>query len=168
MGSGVNESRMSSGALRVTVCLVLAGLLPACTQQHSAPASALSQAAPPETIATTRQVMLGITIPTSDVLFQVGAAAPKDDLEWEKVQASAAALAESANLLLMGSRAVDQNEWNGFCQALITTSKAAALAAQERDVDKVLDVGNQIYEVCDGCHRKYMAARQGEENPDGV
>ena len=116
----------------------------------------------PTPIATTRQVMLGITIPTSDVLFQVGNAAPKDDLEWEKVQANAAALAESANLLLVPPRLIDQPEWKGFVKQLVETASLAQQAAQAHDVDKVLDVGNQIYEVCDGCHKKYMAARAGE------
>jgi hypothetical protein len=125
------------------------------------------QTAPPpapavESIATTRQLMLGLTIPASDVVFQVGSAAPKDDAEWEKVQANAAMLAESANLLLTGPRAIDAPEWTGFAKSLVATSKSALEAAQARDVDKVLEAGNQIYEVCDGCHKKYMAARQGE------
>ena len=106
--------------------------------------------------------MLGLTIPASDVLFQVGNAAPKDDAEWEKVQANAATLAESANLLLVPPRLIDAPEWKGFAQNLVSTSKAALEAAQAHDVDKVLEVGNQIYEVCDGCHKKYMAARAGE------
>jgi hypothetical protein len=115
-----------------------------------------------ESIATTRQLMLGLTIPASDVVFQVGSAAPKDDAEWEKVQANAAMLAESANMLLTGPRAIDAPEWTDFAKSLIATSKTALQAAQAHDVDKVLEAGNQIYEVCDGCHKKYMAARQGE------
>ena len=117
---------------------------------------------PPETIATTRQVMLGITIPTSDVIFQVGTRAPADDMEWEKVEANAVALAESATLLTLGSRAVDKQDWLKHCQDLIATAKSAAAAAHEKNVEKVLDAGNAVYEVCDGCHAKYMPARQGE------
>jgi hypothetical protein len=138
--------------------LVLAG----CAKETPAPVPASPAPLTPAAVATTRQVMLGLTIPASDVLFQVGNAAPKDDVEWEKVQANAAMLAESANLLLVSPRLIDTPEWKGFAQNLLSTSKAALEAAQAHDVDKVLDVGNQIYEVCDGCHKKYMAARAGE------
>lgn len=134
----------------------------ACAKQEASPPATSPPTPAIESIATTRQLMLGLTAPASDVLFQVGSAAPADDAGWEKVQANAATLAESGNLLLTGPRAIDAPEWKDFAQSLITTSKAALEAAQARDVDKVLDVGNQIYEVCDGCHKKYMAARAGE------
>ena len=159
----MNRSNVTRGVFHILLVLAAIAAVSACSQQP-APAAAAPQAPPLETIATTRQVMLGITGPTSDVVFQVGAAAPKDAAEWEKVQASAAALAESANLLMTGPRAVDQQEWATWCKTLIKTSKLAAEAAQERNVDKVLDAGNQVYEVCDGCHKKYMAARAGEQS----
>jgi hypothetical protein len=129
---------------------------------NSGQAPAVQATAPAEPIANTRQLMLGITAPTSDVVFGVGAKAPESDAEWEKVQASALSLAESAAMLKTGTRAVDQQEWVKHCDDLISTAKAAAAAAGEKNVDKVLDLGNGIYEVCDGCHKKYMAARQGE------
>ncbi len=145
--------------LGLTVVVSLAG----CAKQE-APGGleAKPQAPALEAIATTRQVMLAMTIPSSDVIFQVGSAAPKDDAEWEKVQANAAVLAESANLLMLAPRAVDSAEWTNFSKALIDSAIVAQQAGQARDVDKVLEAGNQIYEVCDGCHKKYMAARAGE------
>ena len=112
-------------------------------------------------IATTRQVMLGMTAPTSDVLFQIAEKPPADDAAWEKVQASAVSLAESANLLRIGARRIDTQDWEKYIQALISSAQVAAQAAQEKNADKVLDAGNQIYETCDGCHQKYMAARGG-------
>jgi hypothetical protein len=138
----------------------LVGTLAACTaKQPEAPAA---PATPPlEALATTKQVMLGITIPTSDVVFQVGSKAPADDMEWEKVAANAAALAESGNLLMVGTRLVDHGDWIKNAQALIATAKEAGQAAQEKNVDKVLAAGDKIYEVCDTCHKKYMAARGG-------
>src|SRR5688572_13635952 len=114
------------------LCLLL---LAAC---NSDPAPASHVQAPPEPIATTRQIMLGITAPTSDVVFGVGGKAPETDADWEKVQASALSLAESATLLMSGPRAVDQQEWLKHCNDLISTAKAAAVAAGEKNVDKVL------------------------------
>lgn len=82
-------------------------------------------------------------------------------MEWEKVQASALAIAESANLLMVGTRIVDHEEWIKNAQSMIAASKEAAQAAQEKSVDKVLAAGDELYEVCDACHKKYMAARGG-------
>jgi len=144
--------------------LALLGILVACQQKTAAPVETAATPPPPpplEALATTRQVMLGITIPTSDVVFQVGAHAPTNDTEWEKVAANAAALAESGNLLTIGTRVVDQQEWMTHAKALIATAQEAEQAAQAKNVDKVLEVGDKIYEVCDACHKKYMAARGG-------
>ena len=96
-----------------------------------------------------------------DVVFQVGNKAPAEDMEWEKVQANALAVAESANLLMVGTRVVDHEDWIRNAQSLIAAAKEAAQAAQEKNVDKVLAAGDKMYEVCDACHKKYMAARGG-------
>lgn len=150
--------------VRLAVGVVFLFAVSACAKQEtdSPSAQAVASSPPIESFATTRQVMLGLTIPASDVLFQAGSAAPADDAGWEKVQANAAMLAESANLLLTAPRVIDSTEWKGFAQSLLTTSKAALAAAQARNVYEVLEAGNQIYEACDGCHKKYMAARAGE------
>lgn len=143
-----------------TLSSAFIGVLCACSTQESA-APPAPAAAPLEAFATTKQVMLGITIPASDVVFQVGNKAPADDMEWEKVQANALAVAESGNLLLVGTRLVDHGDWEKNVQSLIVAAKAAAQAAQEKNVDKVLMAGDGLYEVCDACHKKYMAARGG-------
>ena len=69
-------------------------------------------------VATVKQIMAGITMPAAYVVFDsvatiVSAAGteekqPRTDEEWAAVGAGAAALIESANLLLMGDRPVDQ------------------------------------------------------------
>jgi hypothetical protein len=152
--------------MRIAIRFLMVALfasLAACAAKESSSAAAAPAATAPalEAYATTKQVMLGLTIPASDVVFQVGNKAPADDMEWEKVQANAIVLAEAANLLMIGTRVVDHGEWIKDSQALITTAKEAAQAAQEKSVDKVLMAGDKIYEVCDTCHKKYMAARGG-------
>lgn len=151
-------------AIRFWVPAFLLACLAACAQKHSEPAAAPAAATPTPmlpALATTRQVMLGITVPTSDAVFGVGGKPPADDAEWEKIQASALSLAESANLLRVDGRRVDTQDWLEYVDALVATSQAAAQAAQDQNVDKVLDAGNRIYEVCDSCHKKYLAARGG-------
>src|SRR5688572_1017302 len=151
---------MKTSILAPMVMALTAVYVAACTSKHPEPAAAVPQI---EAIATTRQIMLGITIPTSDVLFGVATEAPKDDAAWERVQANALALAESGNLLMVGSRVRDQGDWIKHCKTLIETAKLAAQAAQEKNIDKELEAGDKVYEVCDGCHKQYMPARQGEQ-----
>lgn len=154
--------RTSSHARSVALLLAAAGTLAGCQGQTDSTANTVAPVLEP--VATTREVMLGITIPASDAIFQVAAEMPATDADWESVRVQALALAESGNLLMIGSRVVDQGDWLEFSKQLIETAKAAAQAAAEKDAEKVSAAGDSIYEVCDSCHRKYMPARAGEES----
>lgn len=145
-------------ALAALVTVALAGC-----GGSAPPAGDASAAGALETYATTRQVMLGLTIPASDFLFQIGDNEPADDLGWERVVATALVLAESGQLLTTGARRIDDPEWDRWARALIDASKVAADAGRAKDVEAVLDAGNGIYETCDGCHQKFMPARLAEE-----
>ena len=107
--------------------------------------------------ATTRQLMLGIVIPASDGVFGVGSKEPKNDMEWEVIEADAMVLAEAGRLLLTGGRAKDQGEWKKHSQSLIDTSLLAEKYAREKNVDKVLDAGNAVYEACELLPREISA-----------
>ena len=111
------------------------------------------------TIATTRQLMLGITGPTSDVIFQLGMQEPATDAEWEKVIASAMSLAESANLLMAPPRLVDREKWIDYSRDLISAAKLAATAAEDRNLDGVMQSNGPIYQTCVGCHQQYAPTR---------
>jgi len=150
---------------RIVMLLASAAALAAGCSREAAPPAAATTAAPVETLATTRQVMLGLTIPASDVLFKVSDDTVQTDADWERVVANAMMLAESGQMLLTGSRDLMQPEWRQQAMALIAASKTAAEAAQKKDVDAVLEAGNTIYESCDACHAKFMPARQGEQVP---
>lgn len=148
----------------IKVSIIGAGLicLAACGYEYGKPAGA--ETPQPEAVtalATTRQIMLGITAPASDVVFGVGVKEPADEAEWEKIEASAISLAESALLLKNAQRRVDAQDWLKHVDALAAASQVAAKAAHEKNVAQVLEAGNQIYETCDACHKEYMAARGG-------
>ena len=134
----------------------------ACTPKQEAVPVASAPAI--EHIATAKQVMLGLTIPASDVLFQIGGSAPpSDQAAWDRIVANAAMLAESGNLLLSGPRDLKQSEWMQFSSELVVKSRDAMAAAAKKDVDAVLEAGNGIYEVCSKCHDKYMPAKVAEQ-----
>jgi hypothetical protein len=122
----------------------------------SSPRSNNDETAAIEPLATVRQVMLGITIPASDVVFLAAAETPADDAAWEKVAASALAVAESGNLLLMKPRAVDADDWRQYARALIEAGARAAEAAQAQNADTISAAGDDMYNVCEQCHAKYL------------
>jgi hypothetical protein len=119
-----------------------------------APAAAASDSFKP--VATVKQVMLGITVPASNAVFAVAGEAPKDDAGWQAIEASALAVAESGNLLLMKPRAVDDQEWKQYALALIDAGAKAAEAARAKDADKTSTAGDDLYNTCEQCHAKYL------------
>jgi hypothetical protein len=106
-----------SAALFISgIAFIIAG---ARTAQAAAPAEAQAPAITP--VASVKQIMAGISSPAATAVFDsVGTVvdatgihekAPSTDTEWAALGASAAALVESGNLLVMGDRAVDRGDW---------------------------------------------------------
>jgi hypothetical protein len=81
---------------------------------------------------------------------------PQNDEEWEAVWAAGLTIGESGNLLMMSSRAKDNEEWMRLSALLVDKGMAAAAAAESKDKEKVLEAGEQVYYVCTECHMKYI------------
>jgi hypothetical protein len=117
-------------------------------------------------VASVKQIMEGIVGPAAMVVFNsVGTTvsakgteekAPHTQEEWDVVGNSAAALIESGNLMLMGSRAVDKGDWLKQSQALIEAGKVALKAVQDKNADQLLASGEAVNTSCDACHLKYQ------------
>jgi hypothetical protein len=117
-------------------------------------------------IATVEQIMETTIEPVSNKVFdaavwengvQVGG--PKTDDDWKMVEANALMLAETGNLLLMGSRKKDNAGWVTRTQAMMDAANEAAKAAEAKDVDRVFNAGTKIYQACTGCHLQYIDPR---------
>lgn len=80
---------------------------------------------------------------------------PQNDEEWEHVWAAGITIAESGNLLMMAGRSRDE-EWNRLSARLVDVGMAAAAAGESKDPEKVLEEGEQVYNVCTECHMKYI------------
>ena len=105
---------------------------------------------------------------------------PKTDEEWSRVKAAAITLAESANLLMIPGRKVAPDEHKSevpgieleghemdaliakdpqtfykHARDLYAAAMIAARAADNKDADKVFEVGEAIEHACEGCHRAY-------------
>ena len=80
----------------------------------------------------------------------------RTDEEWEAVGNSAAAMIESGNLLLLGSRAVDKDEWVKMSQAMIESGKARVAGDARTRASRSTGRGDRLNESCDACHGKYQ------------
>jgi hypothetical protein len=139
----------------VLVAVLGSCALAACSKQSANEAAEpSSQSVKP--VATARQVMLGITVPASNAVFGAAAETPANDAAWENIEASALAVAESGNLLLVPPRAVDEQEWRQYALALVEAGVRAAEAARAKDEEQISAAGDAMYEVCEQCHAKYL------------
>jgi hypothetical protein len=118
--------------------------------------AAASQDAVYKPVADVRQLMTTIVIPTSDAIFEVGSKPPADEKAWAAVQNAAMTLAESGNLLMIGSRAKAEAAWMDFSRAMIDAGEIAFKAAENKNVDEVLAAGDKIYTTCENCHNQYL------------
>ena len=151
----------------VSVALFIGGIgfviASARTARSAAPVEAVVTTTP---VATVKQIMAASTGPSAGVIYGavsttvtatgITEVAPQNDEEWAAIGNSAAALGESANLLMTDSRAIDKGDWIKFSQQLVVTSKMALKAANEKSVDGILEAGGPINETCDNCHAKYQ------------
>jgi hypothetical protein len=127
--------------------------------------------APPEApelrpVGSVKQIMIGIVQPAASVVFGsvgtiISAAgtvekSPKTEEEWAEVGSSAVALAESANLLVMGDRAVDRGDWVTMSRALADAGMETLKATEAKSTEGVLAAGAVVNQTCDNCHRKYQ------------
>ena len=106
-------------------------------------------------VATVTQLMQAMVIPASNTLFNLPREVPETDEGWAEVRNSAVILAESGNLLLIGSRAQRSDVWISTSRALVKAGEVALRAAQSQDVDAMTEIGNQIIDACESCHEKH-------------
>jgi hypothetical protein len=133
------------------------------TTQAATPAEAPPAITP---VATVKQIMDSIVQPGATVVFDsVGTIVdatgihenqPRTDAEWATVGASAAALVESANLLVMGNRAIDKQDWVTMSKALADASMVVLKATEAKDPQAILAAGETLNATCDNCHQRYQ------------
>ena len=120
---------------------------------------------PLKPVGTVRQIMEGTVHPSSEVIFEavgtiitmsgVQEIAPKSDEEWTGVWNNALTLAEAGNLLMMGDRPKDRDEWMKRAQALRDAGVLAMKAAEARNAEALFSAGGTVYEACEQCHYRY-------------
>jgi hypothetical protein len=156
----INWMYVVSAALFIGgIAFIIAG---ARTTQAATPAEA-----PPAitSVATVKQIMDAIVAPAATAVFDsVGTIVdatgihenqPRTDAEWAAVGASAAALVESANLLVIGNRAIDRQDWVTMSKALGDAGMVVLKAVEAKDPMGILAAGETLNATCDNCHQRY-------------
>ena len=143
------------------IAFVVAAARPA-TQQPVAAADDTPSVTP---VASVKHIMRGIVAPSATVVFEsvstvvdasgVQENQPRTDDEWATVASSAAALVESANLLVMGDRPVDRGDWVKMSRAMMDAGNIALKAAESKNAAGILAAGEAINASCDTCHERY-------------
>lgn len=117
--------------------------------------AAMAQAPTFQPVASVSQIMLAVTYPYSDALLYIERKPPTTDNEWSALEKQALMLAESGNLLMMGSRARDQDEWMQDAKLLVEAGVASVKAVRAKDVQAIIGLNDQIVTACTTCHTKY-------------
>ncbi len=128
-----------------------AGILLAC----AVAAAIMAQESPFQAVGTMNQLMINIVYPTSNAVFYVARGAPKNQQEWNEMANNALTLAESGNLLMMPARARDNDKWMADAKLLVDAGAAAYKAAQAKDADGLVALGDQLNTACVQCHMDY-------------
>lgn len=176
-------------ALVSAICLEMAG---AQTPANSKQASAPRTAAPAGQVqANLAQVMRGILLPASNVIFYAQSNNPADVKPaadpssatdplsstyggWTAVENSALALTEAARLLTVPGRLCSNGrpvpvmnaDWGKFVQGLRSAGADAYKAAQTKNEDKMLDAAGNVSTACQNCHDVYREKTEAQGGLD--
>ena len=102
------------------------------------------------------KLVKSVIIPDSNIVFSVSNKAPKTDAEWAAVLKSAEKLVAGAQQLMPMGPDTGREPWVQFTQSLGASARKAAAAAKARNADAVVAAGDEMFEVCENCHRMYM------------
>ncbi len=80
---------------------------------------------------------------------------PRSPEAWDSVRNAAFVVAESGNLMMMQGRAIPEETFTTYAQAMVEVGRKAIEVAEARDELAVFDVGAEMYAVCTGCHATY-------------
>jgi hypothetical protein len=141
--------------MRIVAALLIISALPVtgCSRTET---TAITTASPFKPIGSVPELMRALTIPSSDEVFRAQSEAPADDAAWEKLQRNALVLAESGNLLMIGERARDADNWRKDARALIDAASAAVTAARAKNTEQFSKAADDVYNACESCHKDYL------------
>ena len=136
---------------------------------------------PFRTDATVAMLMANMVDPAADLVWDaVGTIVdengenhwePETEEDWISVRYGAMSMIEAGNLLMMETRARDQDQWIRLSEAMMDAGTLMFQAAEAEDADRVFALGEDVYNACNNCHTLYWVddADRGRaiESPSG-
>ena len=107
------------------------------------------------TLANVRELHDLMISPASDAVFEASSNQPLDGKGWTAVRNQALVLAESGNLLMVGTRVRDNGNWMKMSRAMVDAAALAATAAEKKDAMALEAATDTITVSCMECHRPY-------------
>lgn len=104
---------------------------------------------------TMSELMIKVIYPVSDAVLYVSSRTPTNEAEWNDLQGKALMLAETANLMLMPERALDDGQWMKDTKLMLDAGTAAFEAAMAKDLDALIELNEPLYQSCVVCHKHY-------------
>ena len=117
---------------------------------------------PVESTATVRQLHATMIKPASEVIFNVGRAAPTNDEQWTTISRAGATLVKSGDLLMLASPPENRTKWIALCRQLITAGRTARRAADARQLGALMRTPDRLVVVCESCHARYRKQESQE------
>ena len=136
---------------------------------------------PFRTDTTVRMLMANMVDPAADLVWDaVGTIIdadgenhwePETEEEWLTVRYGAMTLIEGGNLLMMDTRARDQDQWIRLSEGMTAAAVRMFQAAEAEDAEEVFALGEDVYNSCNNCHMLYWVddldrGRAVENSPD--
>ena len=141
--------------MRISAIVLLAGAALAQALPAQQPVS--DSVGGPQPVGTMSELMIHLIYPTSDAVFYILTRTPTTTAEWGVLEGQTLMLAESANLLMMPSRARGREQWIMDAQLLLDVGEAALSAAQDRDVEALSELNDPLYRSCVTCHQHFRS-----------
>jgi hypothetical protein len=105
--------------------------------------------------ASVKEVMISVTIPASDVIFDAASNPPDNDAKWATLRESADTLAASGRLLMTPALARDTTTWMEMARAMVTQAEATLKVADAKARDRLDQASDAVYATCKACHERY-------------
>jgi len=115
--------------------------------------------------ATVRMLMANLVDPAADLVWDaVGTIIdadgenhwePETEEDWISVRYGAMSMMEAGNLLMVESRARDQDQWIRFSEGMMDAAQLMFQAAEAEDAEEVFALGETVYNSCNNCHQLY-------------
>ncbi len=145
--------------------ILLSGLLSACAPDEPAQTESTAVGYNFDITLDVAELMLSVIEPSADILWDnagwIESAAgyeelyPTSDEGWAYMRAQSAILIESGNMLALPGRAVDDEAWLIYSEAMSKAGLQALRAAESRVEEDFFQAGAQLYSVCTACHQAY-------------